>query len=423
MKKYVFLIISILLFCSTSYAQKKSNIFTSIAAERQYNKYANKAIEKHKWINFELVTSGIKNGNPLPVDKYQVSYYNDKDSAIVYFSYPWNIFLKIYSNKLYSVNDDNQELSIFKRHGENDCYEFTRANAEDRFMFFPYFERNTIGKLFGSQDFSLIYHKDTIVNKKQKIKFYGVGLKSHTYNKNTKKYDIPSQYMAITWIDKNSNMVDSIVIHQLQKEQPAEKRKYTICNLNYKDQSSKYSLIFDFKNPKYNNYSRHNNTNIPYSERNSSNITMTKELLTFPITNFDGKTTSISKMSGWLLLDFWSKGCKPCYEQFMAIQHEKDSLGQSILDSYNVRLVSVNPCSNNAEELVKITDKYQATNYSYYAKGIGEFIKINSYPTYYLISPDKKIILCPKHLGNYSEIVKAIDDYNRKNSSIQINKK
>ena len=60
------------------------------------------------------------------------------------------------------------------------------------------------------------------------------------------------------------------------------------------------------------------------------------------------------------------------------------------------------------EMIGKIGEKYGVSKYLYSAKGINDQLEMSSYPTYYLISPDKQIILKTNHLDDYSNILQAI---------------
>jgi hypothetical protein len=50
----------------------------------------------------------------------------------------------------------------------------------------------------------------------------------------------------------------------------------------------------------------------------------------------------------------------------------------------------------------------------YHAKGIGKILDMHVMPQYYLISPDKQIVYKSHDLGDYSELLQAKTEYEKK---------
>ena len=90
------------------------------------------------------------------------------------------------------------------------------------------------------------------------------------------------------------------------------------------------------------------------------------------------------------------------------MRHEKDSLGTTVLQQNRITVLCINPYSNNYEALQKIANKYNLNDCIYSAKGINTQINIQYFPSYYLISPDKKSIIKYTWLDDYSNLLYII---------------
>lgn len=131
--------------------------------------------------------------------------------------------------------------------------------------------------------------------------------------------------------------------------------------------------------------------------------------------NLSYDTTSIRKISGWILVDIWQFGCKPCAKFHHQLSREQDSLGYRILENNGITLLCLNPLSLVTESLVKYAELYGITDITYSAKSILGSLNWYSYPYYILISPDKKIIYKGNDLGeNYQTIINAITSHEKK---------
>lgn len=409
--KKLFLLPLFLLFLSifALHAQKKSNIFTTINAEYKYGKLANKAIKNYNWINFDIVVRTEYNGQQLPDLTYNISYYNANKVSKVFFLDPFGRFYMTDNNSIYFVNNQDCEFSIFNKNKNSEWYEVTRSYYEDKIRYIPYIERQTLDPLFGSRHIIQHYCKDTIINGNSYMVFYGHSMKSNQLNPKTNKFDIPSQYYCITWVDKETSMVDSVNIWQLyDKEHGSENIKYIIKNISHDNKAIDYSITFDPNNKKYKYYSKHDENNPPYSMINSRNTELSASLLSYPLISLSGDTTTMNDHEGWILINFWTFGCTPCYEHMEKMRHEKDSLGTTVLQQNRITVLCINPYSNNYEALQKIANKYNLNDCIYSAKGINTQINIPYFPSYYLISPDKKSIIKYTWLDDYSNLLYII---------------
>lgn len=418
--KFTVLLSIVFLFLTTiqCQSQKKSNFVTAMKARTLYNKCSEKAVKNNKWINFDVTITGEYGGKQLPKQILSFSHYNDKDSSMVFITYKNEAntqHYKITNDKLYMIDSLNQDFSVFNKADNSINYELCRGNIESRFRYLPYYNKATIGMPLMSRILFQQYNKDTIVNGIEKIKFYGASLKTHLYSYETQDLGEWSQYMVITWVDKKTFMVDSVYAYQMNKNLPVEKNRYIVNNLNFDDCNSLYSSLFNPKENRYKDFEFCDNENLPAEMKKTLNTSANDALLNFPIYNLEKDSIYINNLDGWLLLDFWSFGCHPCAQQFKTFRQENDSLGYTILEKNNIKILSINPHSDNIHALNDYAEKFKAENYIYFSKGISQFIRIDAYPTYFLITPSKEIIYNTHSLGDYSEILKVIEDYNNGN--------
>lgn len=286
-----------------------------------------------------------------------------------------------YAYEEYRINIEGQNYSLL--------YYLWNLHKLPPYSFYPISNekntviRNTPISIFTSNE-ELIYYKSKDKSQKGKIQ------QTTNYYVNTRTYLLDS--LKFTYAYDNGKTTT-------YKEYVSEIKNF--------DFDSFYKLL-DFNNPKYANYSRHDNDNFPESLSITDNEIITPEILCQPITNTKKQITTLSKTDGWILLDFWQFGCSGCFAQFKSFQHEKDSLGYRILENNGVKVFSIHPYSDNMELIQKVADKYDANDYIYSSKGFTKLLHISSYPTYYLISPNKKIVLKTNNLGDYSEILNII---------------
>lgn len=421
MKKNIANIFSIVFLCFITVqcqSQTKSNFVTAMKARTLYNKCSDKAVKNNKWINFDVTITGKYGKQSFPKRILSFSYYNDKDSSIVFVTdknETGKKYYKITNDKLHAVDSLNQDFSVFTKTKNSINYELYRENVESLFQYLPYYQKATLGMPFMSRTLFQQYSKDTTINRVEKIKFYGASIKAHIFDYETQDYGEWTQYMVITWVDKQSLLVDSVFAYQLNKNLPVEIIKYTVSNLNFDDCNSLYSALFNPKENRYKDFELCDEENLPANMKSTLNTSANVDLLNFPIYNLNKDSICINNLGGWLLLDFWSFGCRPCAQQFKTFRQENDSLGYTILEDNNISILSINPLSDNIQALNDYADKFKAKNYIYFSKGISQFIRIDAYPTYYLISPSKEIIYNTHSLGDYSEILKVIEDYNNGN--------
>ena len=102
-----------------------------------------------------------------------------------------------------------------------------------------------------------------------------------------------------------------------------------------------------------------------------------------------GNTHLLQELRGkYLLLDFWRDICQPCV---MSIP-EMGQIAEQMADSVTVVSISLDPLDTWKEATVKHGIKWHSWNDLKQENGIFARFGVKAYPTYFLVSPDGKLI-------------------------------
>lgn len=308
-------------------------------------------------------------------------------------------YCKIDKRNLYEVNVGTRELTHYK---SSDLRKFKsmKGTLEAQHKIIEYY-------IYGNENikpevnYALYKSTDTVVRTKPCLVFY-----ASNFNKEYRKE-------AIYYVNKTDYELDSVVWVTTGKDGKKYIAKKEIVSnadgFNMKEMQS----LFSFDNAKYTEFSRHDGKNIPYSFSYSENEDLSiPKVTSFELQDLNNNKTSIQNEKGWVLLDIWEFGCKGCYAGFKRMGQQIDSIGQTVLEKSGVKVICVNPMSDNMELIAKIAEKYNVHNLLYAGKGLTALIAIPSYPTYYLLSPQNKVVKKGTQFTD-EEILNAIKQYNQ----------
>ena len=139
-----------------------------------------------------------------------------------------------------------------------------------------------------------------------------------------------------------------------------------------------------------------------------------REILNYPLINIAGDTVTIGQMTGWLLLDFFNYGCKPCVRFHASILEESRADGLCRLEQNGVKVVCILPKTGLSDTFRRYVEKYGLQERAYCAREMGPSVNgLDYYPKYYLISPDKKIVI--EDVNDLPVILNAINEYEKSN--------
>lgn len=398
------LILVLFVFSQTTFAQKIGPFWSFY---RKANQFAKNAVNQRTAKS--IVQIWISETDTLTTHYTIVCNYDKKDPyyCVIDSNYAdYTEITKVTPNQYILVSESTNDLAVLNKVKGDDLYEMQRSSREYNALALNYYQAH-IPKLTPYIPIMVDKKTDTVIRNTPCL-LYSSSTTKESYNSNREKQIITETRKI--YIDKNTLEIDSIVktdLYDSGYRLICKERVSDLPNFDYNELKQQ----LDFSNPKYAHYSRHDESNLPYRMVYTRNKETTQAILDYPITNLQGQVTKLADMEGWVLLDFWQFGCQPCFAQFKKFAHERDSIGSSVLEKEGVQILSIHPYSDNMEKIAQIGEKYHVSDYLYSAKGMNGQLEMNGYPTYYLISPDKKVALKTNHLGDYSEIIGIVKEY------------
>ena len=364
----------------------------------------------------DLTIEYLHDGHFLGTVPLRVSYHYSKEHPSLFISYFDELeFCRITRNKVDIISMHNN--TIISSNNWNSFLSL-RNDMEAKFQYMPYYTYGLPITMRCKQwEMTTIGSKDTIVDNNNCKLFIGHTKKRLLRDPDSRKYNIPIQYECLTWINGDSNQVDSVIAYNITQNEFYQVIKYRISNRNYVDKSSYFDSIFDFNRPFYDNYSKEDVFNSDASEKATKELCY--ENTSYPIIRINRDTTSLSDFHGWLLLDLWMFGCGGCDNCFKTFKQETDSLGYRILEKENIQILSVNTLSDNWEKIDDYARKYSMEDIVYSSKKFNtKLLLVNhAYPSSYLISPEKGIVWRSNSLGDYSELLEAKAKYDKQHQN------
>lgn len=343
--------------------------------------------DEHEWVSFKFKDMHYSNDSLLFEDESEVIIrYDGKRSLLFYNQYG--------IETMYLLDDDyykkieKPEGSLIKY--ENTIFDFSRHyDALGKYGFIPrYFYH--IPYYFYPIDFAHSMNMTMLFNGFDERMIDG-----EPYN--VYKFD-DKEHRIRLYVNAATNIMDSAYSELYQY---SSKVYYSFYDFSFENRQAYIDSIFNFNNKEYEKYSRYDVANPePYY---SLDTIVTDKLLDFPIVDLKNDTTILREQNSWVLLYFWR--CEDSHiEQLEKYVQEKDSLGYRILENEDVRIMAIEPSSNNMEYIERVADKYDCEDIIYSAKEIYNAIDV-LYHKYYLISPDKKVVYKNWDIEDYEEII------------------
>lgn len=386
MKRISTLLFSVVFFCMTANAQETS-IKDVIQLNKKFKNQAETLADEHEWVSFKFKDMHYSNDSLLFEDESEVIIrYDGKRSLLFYNQYG--------IETMYLLDDDyykkieKPEGSLIKY--ENTIFDFSRHyDALGKYGFIPrYFYH--IPYYFYPIDFAHSMSITQLFNGFDERMIDG-----EPYN--VYKFD-DKEHRIKLYVNAATNIMDSAYSEMYQY---SSKVYYSFYDFSFENRQAYIDSIFNFNNKEYEKYSRYDVANPePYY---SLDTIVTEKLLDFPIVNLKNDTTTLREQNSWVLLYFWRYEDSHI-EQLEKYVQEKDSLGYRILENEDVRIMAIEPSSNNMEYIERVADKYDCEDIIYSAKEIYNAIDV-LYHKYYLISPDKKVVYKNWNIEDYEEII------------------
>ena len=400
MKKTLFLLLIILGALKEINAQR-INYFNTFSVMKDYITASIKMSENHP---DGIVAKNVKSyygKNASEIEYYTFVYdFSTKESYYCILDTASLIFCKVDKKNWYSVNTTTRELTHYKRSNLRE-FKSMKGSLEAQHKVIEYY---ICGDKYIKPEVNYVLYKkntDTIIRTKPCMVFYASNF-SDDYKRD-----------AVYYIDKSNYELDSVIWVSIGTD-----GKRTIIGKEVVSDIENFNTmelkeLFDFNNPKYEEFSRHDKNNLPPSFSYSENVDFSLPKVTnFEFYDLNNNNTSLQKEQGWVLLDIWEFGCRGCYAGFKRMGQQIDSIGQTVLENNDVKVICVNPISDNMELIAKVAEKYNVHNLLYAGKGLSALINIPAYPSYYLISPKKEVVKKGTQF-NDEEILEAIKQYNK----------
>lgn len=373
------------------YSAKNSNAFYQKNIARSVCADKNRVLE----ITHSLLKGGnepenytvIKQGDDyVVIDNYKYWFFSD-DSLM---------FVDSYTHETMTAHKDNDDSTSFA------TYDIRAQHLDEKVRFFAplAFQNKWIDYHYAYFNFD--YSFDTIVGGEKFRVLLRRDTSHHAYNEATSRFDIPDFYNVIFYYSLDSSRLKYVYATPMDVEN----------NLALKYGTEKFEVhirptapgewnnllkIFDFHQKVYSEYTHHDNLgNLPqaYLQGKGTDGNSDTALLRYPIMSPNGRTT-LQQENGWLLVYFWSRGCKPCIETLRNLS-KPDSPIMSFIDAHDIKLMVIDPSAAEMAMVEEQLDRYGMKRYAICAKGLGKVCGITVFPRILLVSPDKKILKCEK---------------------------
>jgi len=198
-----------------------------------------------------------------------------------------------------------------------------------------------------------------------------------------------------------------IIINYLEFNSPNSLYKNMFSTDSYSD----FSIV-----KKDNPYLAKNKKTIAKIEREEkkfekSKITLNQNILNCELVGFENNSIKLNDVKGWILFDIWSKSCFPCFEMMKSI-----SINHQEFEKRGITIVSLNNFEQPNEHLKAFCEK-QKINLSelYFFKNKDDIPTFQNefkiYPSFFLISPDKKVVWQTAGKQSVAELLHEIDKF------------
>ena len=378
-----------------------------------YKQQAMTLLDGVEWLSFDVRWEQYRNGDSLWThDLHMVLHYDDKEDMVFVNDSSLHRYFRITKDVSETIDWGENKAIMYKRKLGG---EYTSMGLQQELNFYirymMYYIIPSNHRFFNQSIVFLSSYEDSVFHGHSVRKYLGhiIDGASLYDNKNSSGNE-----NIIFFVNNRTNVADSIHYYRKYADNTSE-RIIRFSNLRYDNRQRYVDSIFDYSNPRYANFSHHDekNPSNPWSENKSVN----DEVAKFPLLNLRGDTTHIAEQEGWVLLNFWTLNCGPCIQQLMEYKREQDSLGYRILEDKGIKILAINQSSDNMELIGEIADKACARDIILSGKGIGGVIELRYYGCYYLISPNKELVFETYHLGDYSELLKAKEAYEKKHAN------
>ena len=328
MKRISILLFAVLFSITAANAQGKS-IKDFIDSHKKFRKQAESFADKYEWVSFKYKNIHYYDDNFSWEDEFEVIIKYDGKNSLVFYNINGIEWIYLLDRNYYQ-KIEQLEGSLIKY--ENTIFDFSRRYEElGKHGFIP---RYFIHIPYYLYPIDLAYSASItrIFTDVEEME-----IKGELYN--VYKFDDQEESLRL-YVNAATNVMDSAY---QEERNYLSKDYYTFYDFSYENRQNYIDSVFNYDNKEYEKYSRYDVANPePYY---SLDTIVTDKLLDFPIVDLKNDTTTLREQNSWVLLYFWNSHI----EQLERYVQEKDSLGYRILENEDVRIMAIEPSSNNME--------------------------------------------------------------------------
>ena len=226
----------------------------------------------------------------------------------------------------------------------------------------------------------------------------------------------------IYFCNTKSNLIEHIHVYSNNAI-----KYFDFNNLSLKADETGAEESFDINNAKYKNYQKYN-FNLVFVHPRLASIGwpdeefpqekyMSDEVRNIPLIDAFGKKKYLKDFSGWILVDLWIYGCKPCMDFHDNLKKEQEKYGFRLIEKEGVTILCINP-SKDPQKLSKYASRFNITDIAYWTNDSDffDYFNVLRYPRYYLYAPDGTLVFEGiVDANNYSALLQAKKEYEQKN--------
>lgn len=389
--------------------------FLSIGTTLFAQKYQNGAFRL-----FDSTETIISEANYCRVDEYQKSYYDWVDTPTV----AWEESVITINNKVNKKAtvflDPGSYTSIFRDNKKMIVIDFDRKafyqfpysrNAESEFVFREDNLRMTTINMVPCFAPWMKSLRGNILNTPQLLSVSDTIVEGRVYRVIHGKQKFPCNYNLTYLVNVETHLIEHLtkdIVDSLDARRYPTRVEISY-NISFDDHTSEIVNMFSPTNPNYADYEFSDNSGISMCDNlMKEGDTLSASLLDFPMQCLDGSWTTLREKKGYILLDFFHNQCSPCIKFMREQAAERDSLGTTRLAANDIQVVSINTLSRNIEMTKNVVNGYVDDKEAMVAFGILKYIEVPAYPTFMLISPQRKV-LCITNRSENQYIEKIIN--------------
>lgn len=387
-------------------------------AKGLFEKYAQIISQKSDWLSFTI--DHYINGEKVWACNASFCYKPDEQACCLYEE---TAPVKITHHGFYMYHPDDKNLYML-RHCEGEdtdspylSYKSTTEN--NRLTYLSALFMSPMKEMKSSHQLCFIGVSDTIIRGSSCHKLTALTPKSYwTSRQGDTVVEGVSQKLCHFYINKKNEMVDSLVtIEQLDSTTTIHHRSAVLKDICFEDKSDFFDSVFDFNADRFRDFTVYDE--YMWSDPNNAkpSNTVTDELLDFPLVNLKNDSVFLKDMDGFVLLNLWSFSCPSCIDNLYCYKKQMDSLNYRILENEGIKIMAINYRSNNMDKISEIAQKTSTCDIMYSAKGMEKCIPIPYLGYYYLLSPQKEFIYKTYNLGDYSALLEAKANYERRHQN------